>query len=171
MRKVMALLLMLVLMTGSVALAAPVQTEKNYAPEAGTGWLTGKIGTHDLTFAYTDCVSGIGGEHTYTFDCEEGTLRIKFNKKLEVGVEMAENALKSAEFNSNMGDSRGYYAVSKSTKVDVNCKVLLEKKTEDGLYQGTFTVVIPSCDRTIGDTRPGSLESITLETGEFCFQE
>lgn len=166
MKKLLLCTLALLVMLAPFALAE--EGERTLAPEEGTGWLVATLEGEEYVWEYTGSIPGIG-ETTYVFEGGAGPLQLKFNKDLVVGEEMRPNGIKTADFVSEVTTSRGYYAVTKTTKEDVDCAVLMEKIDADGIWQGTFTLTVTPNERTVADTRPGILETLTFEDGSFCF--
>ncbi len=170
MRKFTCLLLVLMLFITPMALAeGEKKVERNYDPAPGEGWLYCTIYDELIEFKYVTSVKSMA-DTTHSFESEKYTLNLVFNKDLKVGEEMEENGLKSIEVVSSETKTAGYYAVKKSTSKNVESKVLLEKE-EEGLKQGTFHAMIHPADRWVGDLRPGIIEDLPLEEGEFCFNQ
>lgn len=167
MKKLLMLVLALMLCMACALAEAPV--ERNYAPEAGTGWLYCTINDEVIEFTYTGFTKSMA-DVTYSFASDKYTMNVIFNKKLEVGVEMTVNAVKSLELISSDGATAGYYLVKKSTSKDVDSDVLLTKN-EDGLMAGTFRVMVHPIERFVGDMRPGMIQDLELSAGEFCFHQ
>ncbi|MDO4274268.1 MAG: hypothetical protein Q4D16_11400 [Eubacteriales bacterium] len=143
--------------------------DRNYDPEAGTGWLAADLNEEPVEFEFDSAAKGMTGT-TYTFKSENFTMTFMLNKSLEVGTEMDKNAITQIEVVSSDKASVGYYFVKKSPGQDVDSTVTLEK-SEDGLVQGTFTVTVPTAERYVGDNKPGILEQLVFTEGEFCFHE
>lgn len=167
MKKIMTYALLLAMLMVSTAFSAE-ETVRDLVPESGAGWLVAVLEGVEYEWVYVDAVPGIG-DVTYVFEGDAGPLQIKFNKNLAIGEAMAPNGIRTADFTSKISTSSGYYSVTKSTNMDVESMVLLEKAGEGGSWQGTFTLVVTPTDRTVADVRPGILESLTFENGVFCF--
>ena len=169
------------MMLGTTAFAAETElpeaqeteaeaSERNYGPEEGTGWLVAKINDKEVEFEYESKTSGMTGT-TYSFEAEDFTLSFVLNKALEVGTEMDENAITQIEVVSSDAASVGYYFSKKSTGSNVDSKVTLGEKSEDGLLKGEFSVKVLTADRYVGDNKPGILPELDFTDGEFCFRE
>lgn len=180
-KRLFVVLALTTMMLGTTAFAAETETvseqsteaadaEKNYDPEEGTGWLTAKINDKEVEFEYENKTTGMTGT-TYNFESDDFTLSIVFNKALEIGTEMDGNAITQIEVVSSDAASSGYYFSKKSTGNDVDSKVLLKEKSDDGLVQGEFSVKVLTADRYVGDNKPGILPELDFTDGEFCFRE
>lgn len=167
MKKLAALLLTMMLLFTAAAFA---EKERNYEPEAGTGWMTVDIHGEPVELEFVEASKGLSG-NTYVFQSEEYRVSIVFDRKIEAGKEMGENAINSIEVLSYTGQTAGYYFTKKSKDASVDCSVMMEKKAEDGLWQGTFRVMAHTADRWLGDMKPGLIQDLAFENGEFCFCE
>lgn len=143
--------------------------DRDYNPEAGTGWLVADMNEEPVEFEFDSAAKGMTGT-AYTFKSDKFTMTLMLNKSLEVGKEMDKNAITQIEVVSSDSASAGYYFIKKSSGKDVDSTVTLEK-SEDGLIQGTFTVTVPTAERYVGDNKPGILEELVFTEGEFCFHE
>ena len=185
-KKLLALLIISTMLTGTVVMAeeaAETETtetaveaaeeteeavERNYSPEAGTGWLSVKINEDIVEFEYTGTQKGMTGE-VHSFEAEKFSMLLMFNKKLEIGTEMETNAITQIEIMSSESSSNGYYFTKKSSSADVASKVLLAEAASEDITQGTFEVVVLTAERYVGDNKPGILPQLDLTEGEFCF--
>ena len=151
--------------------ATKVETEvRDYNPEQGTGWMTAKVNDTSANLEYTGSTKGMTGT-MYSFEGDGFEVNLMFNKKLEAGEEMDENAIIQIEVISSNHDSIGYYFTKKSSKTKVESNVLLSKEAPEGIMQGEFSVTVPSADRYVGDNKPGILEKLEFTEGEFGFFE
>lgn len=169
MKRIMALLLA-VMFVCSFAAFAEETAERNYAPEAGTGWMAVEIHGKPEELAFVEGTKSLSGT-TYVFENEDYRISIVFDRKLEVGVTAGENSINSIEILSHVTETSGYYFTKKSSGNNVDSEVTLEKMDEDGLWQGTFRVTATTADRWLGDMKPGIIAELKLENGEFCFCE
>ncbi len=180
-KRLLVMLALTTMMLGTTAFAAETElpeaqeteaeaSERNYDPEEGTGWLVAKINDKEVEFEYESKTSGMTGT-TYSFEAEDFTLSFVLNKALEVGTEMDENAITQIEVVSSDAASVGYYFSKKSTGSNVDSKVTLGEKSEDGLLKGEFSVKVLTADRYVGDNKPGILPELDFTDGEFCFRE
>lgn len=180
-KRLLVMLALATMMLGTTAFAAETElpeaqeteveaSERNYDPEEGTGWLVAKINDKEVEFEYESKTSGMTGT-TYNFEAEDFTLSFVLNKALEVGTEMDENAITQIEVVSSDAASVGYYFSKKSTGSNVDSKVTLGEKSEDGLLKGEFSVKVLTADRYVGDNKPGILPELDFTDGEFCFRE
>lgn len=167
MRKCMVALTVLMILVSSVAASAE-SFEKEYVPEAGEGWLICTIHHERQEFKYKDSVKSMTGV-LHHFVSERYTLSFSLDKKIKVGEPMKLNAINLIEIISSEPSTAGYYASKKSRGTDVESEVLLMDPAQPEILQGTFSVVVPKGDRWVGDLRPGILDAIELEDGEFCF--
>lgn len=180
-KKLLSLLIIATMLSGTIVMAeeaaeaetvveeaAEEAVERNYSPEAGTGWLSVKINDTVVEFEYTGTQKGMTGE-VHSFEADEFTMLIMLNKKLEIGTEMETNAITQIEIMSEETSSDGYYFTKKSSGTDVASKVLLVEATSEDITQGTFEVTVLTADRYVGDNRPGILPQLDLTEGEFCF--
>lgn len=165
MKKICLILVIALLMLACGAIA---EDARDTSPEPGTGWLDVEIHGAPVSFVYTGHAAGMTGD-TYSFESDAYTLSIMFDKKLEVGVAASENAVQQIELISHDEATSGYYFTKKSSSAAVDSEVLLEQKTDEGLYQGTFKVTVHPGDRWVGDMRPGIIEDLVLDNGAFCF--
>lgn len=174
MKKFVAMMLALVMLCCMtvVAMAEAVEApaERNYAPEAGTGWMIVDVYGEPQELAFVEAVRGLTGE-TLVFENSAYRVSIVLDRKLKVGETMGENSINSIEVLSHVGKTSGYYFTKKSSSVKVNSEVTMAKINEDGLYQGTFKVVVTTADRWLGDTKPGIIAELDFTNGEFCFRK
>ena len=172
MKKIVTLLLAIAMLCGLAAFAeeAATDTERNYAPESGTGWMLVDIHGQTEELAYVESVRSLTGA-TYVFENDDYRVSIVLDRDLEAGVTMGENSINSIEIQSHLDSTSGYYFSKKSSSDVVNSEVTMEKIDEDGLWQGTFSVTVNSADRWLGDMKPGIIAELELENGEFCFCE
>lgn len=169
MKKLIVLFLTTVMLLG-VSAFAEKNEKRNYEPEAGQGWMTVNIYGEPVELEFAEASKGLSGT-TYIFQSEQYRVSIVFDRKLEVGKEMGENAINSIEVLSYTDATSGYYFTKKSKETPVDCEVMLEKKEDNGLWQGTFRVMVHTADRWLGDMKPGLIEDLAFENGEFCFCE
>ncbi|MDO4547784.1 MAG: hypothetical protein Q4D04_06800 [Clostridia bacterium] len=170
MKRTLSLILITVMMlTGSVVFAEEA-TQRNYAPESGSGWLVAEIYGEPVELAYTGSTKSMTGT-SHAFESEDYSISIAFDRKIEVGVTMGENSVNQIELISSYTPTEGYYFTKKSSSVSVDSEVLLEKMGEDGIWQGTFRVTVNPGDRWVGDMRPGIIAGLDIENAEFCFCE
>lgn len=172
-KKLIALLILSTMLTGTMVIAeetpdTEVTAERNYSPEAGTGWLAVKINDELVEFEYTGTQKGMTGE-VHSFEAESFSMLLMLNKKLELGTEMETNAITQIEIMSDDASSSGYYFTKKTSSSDVTSKVLLAEATSEDITQGTFEVTVLTADRYVGDNKPGILPQLELTEGEFCF--
>lgn len=151
-------------------LSAFACAEADYAPESGTGWMKVDIYGELQELSFKEVAKGMSGD-TFIFENDNYTVSIIFDKKLEVGVTGGENSVKQIEVYSRLTNTSGYYFSKKSPSVSVDSEVTLQKKAEDGVWQGTFRVTVLTADRWLGDMKPGLIAELPLENGEFCFCE
>lgn len=151
------------------ALADETNSELN-PPEAGSGSLIVDIMGETILFNYVDTAMAMTGK-TYNFAAEMYTLSFMLDKSLKIGEVMEENSIRQIELISHESTSAGYYFTKKSSAQNVQSKVLLEEKNDDGLMKGTFEVVVTPADRWVGDMRPGMISELKLENGLFWFHE
>lgn len=174
MKKIVALLLAIAMLCSmtvfALAEAVEAPAERNYAPEAGTGWMIVDICGETQELAFVEAVRGLTGV-TYVFENNAYSISIVLDRKLKVGETMGENAINSIEVLSHTSKTSGYYFTKKSSSVKVNSEVTMAKIDEDGLYQGTFKVDVTTADRWLGDAKPGILPVLNLTNGEFCFHK
>lgn len=168
--KKFAVLFITVMMLFSISAWAQETTERNYAPEAGTGWMTVDIHGEPVELEFTEASKGLSGT-TYVFESKAYRVSIVFDRQIKAGEAMGENAINSIEIVSHTASTSGYYFTKKTKDVPVDCEVMLEKKAEDGIWQGTFRVMAHTADRWLGDMKPGLIADLALENGEFCFCE
>ena len=168
MKKIVFLFTVLILIASfSAVIAEATEIPRNYDVSEGEGWLICTILGEEVTFKYDDSAKNMT-DTVHNFSSDEYKLRIVFSK-LEIGVKMEVNAIKSIELVSSATATSGYYATKKSRTTDVVSEVLLEKPLEPEIIQGTFSAVITTADRWVGDLRPGIIAELPLEDGEFCF--
>lgn len=144
--------------------------EPDYAPESGTGWMKVDIYDEPQELSFKGISKGMSGE-VFIFENETYTVSIVLDKKLEVGVTGGENSIKQIEVYSHATNTSGYYFTKKSSSASVDSEVTLQKKAEDGVWQGNFRVTVLTADRWLGDMKPGLIAELPLENGEFCFCE
>lgn len=180
-KRLLVMLAMATMLMGTCAMAEETEAveepataeeavERNYAPEAGTGWLVAKINGEDVELEFESATKGMTGK-TYSFASEEYEINLMLNKSLKVGEEMEENAITQIEVLSHVESSYGYYFTKKSPGAAVVSTVTLAETENEDMMQGEFTVTVPSGDRYVGDFRPGILPELVFTEGEFCFCE
>lgn len=167
MKKGLIILLLLLVLISVRSVYAEKEVKRNYDVAEGEGWLVCTINDEEVEFKYVGSVKSMT-DTVHNFESDHYTLRIIFNK-LEIGVPVELNALKSMEMVSTVTATSGYYATKKSRTSDVDSYVLLEKPLKEGILQGGFHAVITAGDRWVGDLRPGIIAKLPLEDGEFCF--
>lgn len=145
-------------------------TERDLDPESGSGWLTATIDGAQRELEFVSATKGMTGT-VYLFQGSGYSLSLLFDKKLDVDNEVEKNSINQAEVMSSTSESSGYYFVRKGAGKEVDGKAVLLQKTDDGLFQGEFSVNIPRGDRYVGDTKPGILEVLEITDGAFCFRE
>lgn len=149
---------------------AEVETEAAEGAENEKGWLTVDINGEPEEFELQFVTVGLTGK-TYHFESDGFTMSIVFDQDLAVGETMGTNSIYQIDLLSSEEDSSGYYFSKKTVTADVDSEVTLSQKTDDGLLEGTFRVTVPTAERYVGDARPGMLEQLTLENGEFSLHE
>lgn len=171
MKKALIWCMLLVLALGGAARAEEVAEAhvRDYEPAAGTGWMVVEIYGETIEMEYTGFTKGMTGT-TYSFAGGGYTLSIMFDSKLKEGETGGENSVKQLEIVSSLSATSGYYFVKKATGKAVDSEVTLVKKDHEGLWQGTFRVMAHPGDRYLGDSKPGIIEDLLLENGEFCFR-
>lgn len=168
MKKIINIVFMFILLVSlSSVCAEETKTPPNYDVAEGEGWLICTIQGEEVTFKYDNSTRNMT-DTVHNFSSDEYKLRIVFSK-LEIGVKMEENAIKSIELVSSANATSGYYAIKKSRTTDVISEVLLEEPVKPEIIQGKFSAVITPADRWVGDLRPGIIAELALEDGEFCF--
>lgn len=181
-RKVTGLLVLAVMLMSAMAAAQAEEAtegasevtseaaERNYSPEAGTGWLTAQLGDETIELTYEGSTNGMTGK-TYSFTSEDFDINLMLNKSLKAGETMEGNAITQIEVLSHETSSTGYYFIKKSSGTDVTSTVTLAETDDENILQGEFSVTVPSADRYVGDFKPGILPELEFTDGEFCFCE
>ena len=103
MKKIVTLLLAIAMLCGLAAFAeeAATDTERNYAPESGTGWMIVDIHGQTEELAYVESVRSLTGA-TYVFENDDYRVSIVLDRDLEAGVTMGENSINSIEIQSHL---------------------------------------------------------------------
>ena len=166
-KKLTAFLLITVTICGAMTVFAD-SSAKNFEPGRGEGWLTCVINDTVQEFEYINSVKSMTNI-LHTFESKHYTLSFSLDKKNKIGEMMSLNAINSIEIVSSEEATVGYYATKKSRSVDVESEVVLDEPARPEIIQGRFSVIVPKGDRWVGDLRPGILDMLEIEDGEFCF--